>query len=62
MTYVGSPNLIVRSKMPLNIIVSPSESENLALEVPHFKFDPVSVGGMTEHRHMANIPGENKII
>lgn len=60
MTYIGSPNLSVRSKLPLNLIVSPSEAENPALEVPFFKYDPLSIGGKTEHRHLANIPG-NKI-
>lgn len=61
MTYVGSPNLIVRAKLPLNIIMSPSEAENPALEVPVFKYDPSSIGWMTEGRHIANIPGNKKI-
>lgn len=57
MTYIGSPNLFLRAREPLNIIMSPSDAENPDLDVPFFKYDPVSIGGKTEHRHIANIPG-----
>lgn len=57
MTYIGSANLNLRSKLPLNTIVSPKEAENPALEVPFFKYDPISVGGKKQYRHIANIPG-----
>lgn len=60
LTYIGSPNLFLRSKLPLNLIIPPSEAENPALEVPYFRFDPISIGGDKQHRHIANIPGNKK--
>lgn len=59
MTYIGSPNLFVRSHLPLKFIVPPNEADNPALDIPQFKYDPVSVGGKVQHRHIANIPGNN---
>lgn len=61
MCYMGSPNLFVRAKLPLNLIISPSEAENPDFEVPFWNHDPVSIGGKTSHRHIANIPGIQKI-
>lgn len=57
MTFIGSSNLCVRSKLPLNTIIPLSEADNPALEVPKFSLDPVSIGGKTQHNHIANIPG-----
>ncbi|XP_023030475.1 mitochondrial ribosomal protein S30 [Leptinotarsa decemlineata] len=57
MVYFGSPSLTLRSTLPLQPIISQSEAQNTDLKVPFFKFDPVSVGNYTDHRHIANIPG-----
>ena len=46
-----------RAHLPLPIILSLSEIDNPAFEVPFFQYDPRVLGIQTEHRHMANIPG-----
>ncbi|XP_050303863.1 28S ribosomal protein S30, mitochondrial [Anthonomus grandis grandis] len=55
--YLGSPTLTIRAEQPLPTIISPSDAENPALEVPHFKYDPRVLGMGIDHRHAANIPG-----
>ncbi|XP_056641421.1 39S ribosomal protein S30, mitochondrial [Diorhabda sublineata] len=57
MFYIGSPNLALRSKLPLKPIIPHSDSENPDLKVPEFKFDPRVVGITSEQKHIANIPG-----
>ncbi|XP_044259375.1 28S ribosomal protein S30, mitochondrial isoform X2 [Tribolium madens] len=58
MNYIGSSNLSLRSDLPLRQLISPSDAENPDLGVPHFEFDPRTVGTVAnEHRHIANIPG-----
>ncbi|ENN71725.1 hypothetical protein HUJ04_006196 [Dendroctonus ponderosae] len=55
--YMGAPILTLRSQLPLPCIISASEAENPALEVPFFKYDPRVIGIPVEYRHAANIPG-----
>lgn len=62
MVYQGSPMVSIRSQLPLNTIVPITESENPDLVVPFFKFDPRAVGTKTDHRHMANIPGNFNLV
>lgn len=55
--YTGSPNLTLRSELPLQPIISHSESENPEFSVPNFEYDPRVLGVAIEHKFMANVPG-----
>lgn len=56
--YFGCPILTLRADQPLPSIISLSEAENPALEVPFFKYDPKVHGIETKHRHGVNLPGK----
>ncbi|XP_018321270.1 39S ribosomal protein S30, mitochondrial [Agrilus planipennis] len=57
MQYIGVPSLTVRSSFPLAPIISSSEAENPALDVPFFQYDPRTVGTHCSYRRITNIPG-----
>lgn len=59
--YFGFPSLTLRVDQPLRPLMSLSEAENSALEVPYFKYDPRVVNVTTDHRHGVNLPGNNSI-
>ncbi|XP_055637779.1 28S ribosomal protein S30, mitochondrial [Toxorhynchites rutilus septentrionalis] len=59
--YVGKPYLAVRHRNPLDPI-SPDNLDTLDLkadqvEIPAFKYDPITLGYRTEQRHATTIPG-----
>lgn len=55
--YFGYPTLTLRTEQPLQPIISRSEAENPALEVPFFKYDPRVVWTKTDYKHGVNLPG-----
>lgn len=56
--YLGSPSLTLRAHLPLPYILSPSDCQSPALEVPFFEYDPRVLGySPIEYKHAASIPG-----
>lgn len=56
--YFGFPIITLRANQPLLPIISLSEAENPALEVPHFPYDPRVLNITMDHRHGVNLPGD----
>ncbi|CAL1683583.1 unnamed protein product [Lasius platythorax] len=55
--YLGQPVMHLRHKHPLREIISLSECENPALDVPTFKLCPLVLTYRLGRRHLTNIPG-----
>lgn len=55
--YNGSPMLALRSAKPLLPILPAAECEGEELVVPFWKYDPRTVGTLTDYKHVTNIPG-----
>ncbi|XP_032687299.1 39S ribosomal protein S30, mitochondrial [Odontomachus brunneus] len=55
--YLGQPVVHLRYKHPLKEIISLSECENPDLDVPTFKYFPVTMGYLLKRKHVTNIPG-----
>ncbi|XP_053695027.1 28S ribosomal protein S30, mitochondrial [Sabethes cyaneus] len=59
--YIGKPYLALRHKHPLEPLAHVSlDSLNLKeeqIEIPQFKYDPMTLGYQTEQRHATTIPG-----
>ncbi|XP_012528781.1 28S ribosomal protein S30, mitochondrial [Monomorium pharaonis] len=55
--YIGQPVMQLRHKHPLREIIPLSDCENPALDIPAYKFNPLTLGYTLEMRHLTNIPG-----
>lgn len=59
--YIGQPYLALRHKLPLEPVVPDSlDSLNIEqdnIEIPEFRYDPISLGYRTEQRYATTIPG-----
>lgn len=55
--YLGHPVIHLRHKHPLREIISLSECDNPALDVPIFNFSPQVLTYRIDRRHLTNIPG-----
>lgn len=55
--YIGKPVINLRHDLPLKEIVPLSQSEDTALNVPTFTYDPRVLGYNLQRRHLTNIPG-----
>jgi len=55
--YIGEPVMHLRHKHPLREIISLSDCENSALDVPTFKLNPKVLTYTFEKKHLTNIPG-----
>ncbi|XP_055913810.1 28S ribosomal protein S30, mitochondrial [Eupeodes corollae] len=57
--YTGEPYLAIRHSLPLAPIksIQESTSEELAKQIPIYKFDARTLGYKTSYRHATNIPG-----
>ncbi|XP_065073938.1 large ribosomal subunit protein mL65 [Ochlerotatus camptorhynchus] len=56
--YVGKPYLALRHKHPLNSYGHDNLDVNQdKVEIPEFRYDPITLGYRTEQRHATTIPG-----
>lgn len=56
--YVGKPYLALRHKHPLNSFGHENLDVNQdKVEIPQFRYDPITLGYRTEQRHATTIPG-----
>lgn len=59
--YVGKPYLALRHKLPLNSFghdnLDSLDVNQDKVEIPEFRYDPITLGYRTEQRHATTIPG-----